>query len=131
MGITITQTLDGDEAVNYLISKYDWNIYVPDYNRISVIAYRQARDETDGGNLYCDYASGVSIAFDMNLTNFDIVATLLSNDENGKEWTNHTWIEYDDWTGTYANEESIILDAYKTNHKFREWFEQTIVDYPL
>jgi hypothetical protein len=128
MEVTITQTLSGDEAVNYLISKYDWNIYVPDYSALTVIAYRQRYED---GYPVCDYGSSESISFEMNLTNFDIVATLLSNDEYGKDWTNHTWIEYDDWTGTYANDENIILDAYKTNQKFREWFEQTIVDYPL
>jgi hypothetical protein len=131
MEITITQTLNGEEAVKYLISKYDWNIYVPDYNIINVIAYRQKRDDNDGGFVYCDYDSSVSISFEMSLANFDIIATLLSNDENGNEWTKHTWIEYDDWTGTYANEESIIWDAYNIDYRFREWFKQTIVDYPL
>jgi len=123
----VTISLKGDEALAYLISKHDWNIFVPDYDRVNVIAYRQERDEDD--IIRCDYSSDRSFTLPLNLTNYDSVAILL-----GEDWTKEVWVDHDDWVGdtnlvTFENDP--IYRLYKADHEFRAWFDLNITDYEL
>jgi len=118
----VTVELTGLNAVKYLIDKHDWNIYGSDYDRLSVIAYRQF--ENSEGYLTADYSWETVFTVHLRMENDELLRTLL-----GKNWASEVWYESDEWETIDEYGDNIILNAYLCNEAFRNWFDSVIQDY--
>jgi len=114
--------LTGLSAVKYLIDKHDWNIYGSDYDRLSLIAYRQFEDSE--GNLTADYSWETVFTVHLRIENSRLIRSLV-----GEDWKNQVWYEVDEWSTLDDNGDNIILNAYLCNEQFRNWFDLNIQDY--
>lgn len=120
----VTVKLTGIKAVEYLIDKHDWNIYGSDYDRLSVIAYRQSLDEA--GNIHAVYSWETIFTLPLRIENNDILRVLL-----GKDWVSQVWYESDEWSTVNEFGDNIILNAYLCDEAFRNWFDINIQDYEM
>ena len=121
--VNISKQLVGVEAIEYLGTKYDWNVYCPDANVMNIIAYRQRKCTPDGDDLCADYTN--EVIFKQELTvDWDKFIGIALDDE---QWTYKGWYEYDSWEGDPA----WIVKLYTESTPFAEWFEQNIVDYEI
>jgi hypothetical protein len=119
--VNISKTLKGEQAIEYLASKYDWNVYCPNYNRMNIIAYRQKRDSA--GSLSYDSANEYIFKQDMSMDWDLFIGTALNDDK----WSDKGWYEYDSWEG----DPFWVIQLYRTSTPFAEWFEENIVDYEI
>ena len=115
--------LTGVDAVKHIAEKYSWNIYVPDYGRLNVIAYRT--EILSDGTLQNVYSQDSENIFTMQLTVDDgWVRAVAGHFLEDCDWDKKGWVEYDSWI-----EPKEILYAYKRLDAFTEWFDENIVDY--
>lgn len=119
--VEIRKTIIGEQAIEYLASKYDWNVYCPDYNRMNIIAYRQKRDSA--GNLSYDSTHEYIFRQELSVDWDTFIGTALRDDA----WTNSGWYEYDSWEG----DPFWVVQLYRTSTPFQNWFEEYIVDYEI
>jgi len=119
--VTISKQLIGSDAIEYLASKYDWNVYCPDYNRMNIIAYRQTRDSA--GNLTYDSTHEHIFKQEMSMDWDGFISTALNDDS----WSEKGWYEYDSWEG----DTFWIVKLCRTSSAFLQWFEENIVDYEI
>ena len=122
----VNKQLVGVEAIQYLASKYDWNVYVPDYNRMNIIAYRQTRDSA--GNLTYNCAQEYMFTQELTIEWDGFISVALKNKpEDEKAWFEDGWVEYDSWEG----DPEWVLKLYAESTPFAQWFEDNIVDYEI
>jgi hypothetical protein len=124
-------TIRGEDAVAYLIDKYDWNIYGADYDRLNVIAYRYSIDRETGGTVNT-YLWDNTFSVRMSMENYALIKALLRESLNGSEWYEQSWYEFDSWGyKTLDGSHNIILEAYRLSEAFRIWFDTMIIDYEM
>jgi hypothetical protein len=114
--VTFQHTLTGLEAVDYIASKYDWNVYCPDYNMLNLSAYTQRMVD---GYVQCNTDYWMTYQLPMCVFNSDEIALLLQDDD----WVGKGWYEHDSW------EPQVITRLYEMSDRFRVWFDANIIDY--
>lgn len=118
--VNISKTLTGDEAVAYLSQKYDWNVYCPDFNVMSIIAYRQKRF----GNALTYDPLREHVFRQLLCADWDSFIAIALDDE---KWLNQSWYEHDSWEG----DPEWVVRLYNASSLFATWFDQNIVDYEI
>jgi hypothetical protein len=110
--------LTGLEAVKYIASKYDWNVYCPDYNMLHLSAYKQRIVD---GYTQCNTDSWLTYEVPMAVINSDEIALLLESDD----WVGLGWYEHDSWVG----EDEVVTKLWTRSPRFQIWFDTNIHDY--
>lgn len=112
--------LTGDDAVSVIALKYTWNVYVPDYGLLKVLAYPKTRDID--GFFSTDFSEKSEIAFTlpMSISHSKLLAVLLDD----HQWDEKSWLEHDDWLDA-----DTVVKAYGTDWLFADWFEENVKDY--
>ena len=113
----VSINLTGLDAVKYIASKYDWNVYGFDYNYVSLCAYRQ---HIVDGHKQCDTSEWLTYNSALSINNEEV--PILLQKEN---WSSEVWHEYDAWVG----EDEVIVKLYVASQKFAKWFDAVVVDY--
>lgn len=70
---------------------YDWNVFVPDYNTLTLSAYPWITNPD--GSIHMDSSGWVSLEITMSEDNADIIAYLLEE----PNWASQGWVDHDDW----------------------------------
>jgi len=76
----------------YATGKYDWNIYVRDYDTLSVTAYPLVLN-AEGDAVGTDNSNFLSLHVPLNFAHDEVVSYLLGT----TKWENEVWIDHDDW----------------------------------
>ena len=116
----VTIELSGMEAVKYLADKYSWNVYVPDYSWVNVIAYPQVIHPD--GTVSTDTSQSGEKIFKLALSEqYDLPVGIALR---CPKWYDYGWREHDDWL-----DPAEVMKMYECSVSFSEWFDANIVNY--